>query len=533
MINETDPKQLPLPGFESPFERQLDMTNRWVQLSQIIPWTALCDCYDETLTTGHGRPAKPARLMIAAVIIKHKLCLSDEETVAQLQENPYLQYFAGFTSFTTEAPFVPSLFVTVRRRMGETLFEGFHQAIIDATESCSSDTVPSPILDDSAVETGAIEVNEADFTATESEAETNGQSAEMTHQGKLIVDATVAEQAIRYPTDLSLLNEAREFSEKVIDELHAQSPIPAGPKPRIYRQQARSRYLAIVKQKRPGRKLLRKGIKQQLQYLRRNLKVIEAQLGSWPEGSPLPLPNWLLHRYWVIQHLYTQQQQMYRDNVRRCDHRIVSISQPHVRPIVRGKQHKSTEFGAKLSASLTANGIAYVDRIHWEARPESHDLKAQVAQYHKRYGVYPEVVIADPLYGSRENRAMLKQLGIRYAGKPLGRPKKTTEANAAEQKAAKEQRRQDYLQRIPIEGKFGQGKNGYGLNYIRARSRQTSEAWIRSIFLVMNLLILARIFLCPIKWVSQGTITAVLSLWYLEVRKLVLQRGAFFHSPVI
>jgi transposase, IS5 family len=59
---------------------------------------------------------------------------------------------------------------------------------------------------------------------------------------------------------------------------------------------------------------------------------------------------------------------------------------------------------------------------------------------------------------------MLKRLGIRYAGKPLGRPKNRTETNAAEQKAAKQQRRKDYLQRIPIEGKFGQAKNGYGLN---------------------------------------------------------------------
>ena len=88
----------------------------------------------------------------------------------------------------------------------------------------------------------------------------------------------------------------------------------------------------------------------------------------------------------------------------------------------------------------------------------------------------------------------LKGHGIRFAGKPLGCPKKVTAANREELKRLKAQRREDYLQRIPIEGKFGQGKNGYGLNYIRAKRADTSEAWINSIFLVMNLLILLRIF---------------------------------------
>ena len=99
---------------------------------------------------------------------------------------------------------------------------------------------------------------------------------------------------------------------------------------------------------------------------------------------------------------------------------------------------------------------------------------------------------------SVENRH--KGHGIRFAGKPLGRPKKVTEANQEELKQLKAQRREEYLQRIPIEGKFGQGKNGYRLNYIRAKRADTSYAWINSIFLVMNLLILLRIFfaLCKI-----------------------------------
>lgn len=153
------------------------------------------------------------------------------------------------------------------------------------------------------------------------------------------------------------------------------------------------------------------------------------------------------------------------------------------------------EFGAKISASLTGRGLAHVDKLHWNAQHEGHDLQGQVEAYKKRYGCYPEVVIADTVYGSRDNRSFLKQRNIRFAGKPLGRPPKITPENEDEVKRQKAQRQQEYRQRIPIEGKFGQGKYGYRLNNIRARRANTSIAWINSIFLVMNLLALVQVFI--------------------------------------
>jgi hypothetical protein len=165
-----------------------------------------------------------------------------------------------------------------------------------------------------------------------------------------------------------------------------------------------------------------------------------------------------------------------------------------VRPIVRGKLDKPVEFGAKLSVSLNGDGMACVDHLRWDAFHEGGDLKSQVEAYRTRHGHYPEVVLGDPVYGTQANRRYLKGHGIRFAGKPLGRPKQVTEANREELKRLKAQRREEYLQRIPIEGKFGQGKNGYRLNYIRAKRADTSYAWINSIFLVMNLAVLLRIF---------------------------------------
>jgi hypothetical protein len=385
-----------------------------------------------------------------------------------------------------QVPFVPSLFVEIRKRMGQEVFEVFHGAIVDAVERKRAKSKVSRSDDPD------------DKNPPASRTEKPAVEKKPTHQGKLILDATVAEQAIRYPTDLSLLNEAREFSEQIIDQLYAQSELTK--KPRTYRQQARKAYLSVVKQRRPGRKSLRRGIKRQLQYLRRNLGHIETLLVDWPQGTRLPLPNWLLRRYWVIPYLYAQQWEMYCNKSRRCDDRIVSISQPYVRPIVRGKVNKSVEFGSKLSVSLTDAGLARVDHLRWNAFHEGHDLPSQVEAYRERCGYYPESVLGDPIYGTRDNRRHLKQLGIHFAGKPLGRPRQVTEANRDELKRLKAQRREVYLQRIPIEGKFGQGKNGYRLNYIRAKRADTSSAWINSIFLVMNLIILLKVF-C-VRWLK-------------------------------
>ncbi len=273
--------------------------------------------------------------------------------------------------------------------MGQSVFDGFQGAIIDAVESAKPK--PKAKMTSGDKDDGGPPSASSGGTADE-QAE-----REEAHQGKLILDATVTPQAIHYPTDLSLLNEAREFSEQIIDSLY---PKPTRTKkPRTYREKARKDYLAIAKQERPSAKVRRRGIKQQLQYLRRNLGHVERLMAYWPEGTPIPLPRWLMYRYWVIQHLYQQQWEMNRTKTRRCDDRIVSISQPYVRPIVRGKLDKPVEFGAKLSVSLNAEGIACVDHLRWDAFHEGHDLASQVETYRARHGHYPEVVLGDPLYG--------------------------------------------------------------------------------------------------------------------------------------
>ena len=216
----------------------------------------LAEFYYQGLSSQMGRPAKDARMVIGAVIIKHKLCLSDIETVQQIQENPYMQYFAGLAGYQMEAPFASSLFVEIRKRMGQSVFDGFHRVVVEAHGIEKAKQNPEPENPEELQAKQEEEPEDCSSMASE-----NGEVIQQevpTHQGKLILDATVVEQAVRYPTDLSLLNEAREFSEQIIDILytHATGLVK---KPRTYREKARQAFLAIVKQRRPGGKKLRRG----------------------------------------------------------------------------------------------------------------------------------------------------------------------------------------------------------------------------------------------------------------------------------
>jgi hypothetical protein len=116
--------------------------------------------------------------------------------------------------------------------------------------------------------------------------------------------------------------------------------------------------------------------------------------------------------------------------------------------MMRGKLGKPVEFGAKLSVSLSGEGLAHTDHLRWDAFHEGLDLVTRVEAYLAYHGHYPERVLADPIYGTRTNRDCLKQRAIRFAGKPLGWPKRETDANRGQLKHDKEQRRQGYLQPI-------------------------------------------------------------------------------------
>ena len=111
----------------------------------------------------------------------------------------------------------------------------------------------------------------------------------------------------------------------------------------------------------------------------------------------MKLPSWLEQRLSVIPLVYAQQKQMLETNTHACPNRIVSLAQPHVRPIQRGKRPNPTEFGQKLHLSRV-DGYTYLEQTSWSNYNEGCDLKATVEDYRRKFGFYPEAVLADKIY---------------------------------------------------------------------------------------------------------------------------------------
>lgn len=453
--------QLSFVDFYLPFGGSLDGNNRWVRLATLIPWSEFEQEYAEQFaSSGQGAPAIRFRTALGAVLIKEKLRITDEETVQQIRENPYLQYFIGLQGFRRESPFEASMMVHFRCRISAGMLSRINERI-----------------------------HEQQMRKSQGPKERQGGKEEdppIPHRGKLLVDATCTPADIRYPTDIGILNEGREKTESMIDRLHEKFK-GVQKKVRSYRRVARKEYLRVVKARKPSRKLIRRGIGKQLRYLRRNLKHIKelAQKAGLSE-----LPRRMYRELLVISEVYRQQEQLYRQKHPHLSGRIVSISQPHVRPIVRGKAGRPTEFGAKISVSVV-DGFTFVDRMSWDPYNEAGDLIGQIERYSRRFGYYPESVHADKIYRNRRNLEFCKSHGIRLSGPRLGRPTQEIALRKAQQQLS----RQDELDRIPVEGKFGNGKRRYGLDRVMAKLPVTSFSTIAAIVLVMNLEKVARDFL--------------------------------------
>ena len=445
-------KQMEFENFNLPFGGKLNSNNRWVKLARMIPWDEIEEVYTSRLAdTGMGAPAKSARIALGALIIKEHYCKSDEETVLEIQENPYLQYFLGYPEYSDEKPFDPSMFTHCRVRFG---LKGTQKVNYIIGGRIKKDMKQPP----------------------QSKEEKDDDDEPPKNSGKLILDATCAPADITFPTDLKLLNEARVKSESIIDDLH--TPLKGHEKkPRTWRKNARRDFLRAAKAKRLSHKKRRKAIRKQLGYLGRNLRSIEDL------SQKIPLVCLTRQQYktlLVIHEVYRQQKLMFDNHLRRIDNRIVSIHQPHVRPIKRGKAGRDTEFGAKISVSL-ADGVTFVDHLGWDNFNEGGDLIAQTEAYRQRFGHWPESIHADKIYRSRDNLKFCKEKGIRLSGPRLGRPPKESLENRMIA-------REDERDRVSIEGKFGQGKRRFNLGRIMSKGPDTSACSIVMSFLVMNLM---------------------------------------------
>ena len=459
MVRYESTKQLTIEEFKTPFYRKLSKENRWVKLSEVVPWDRFAEIYMEVMDKRMGRPGVSPRTILGALIIKHIKKLDDRGVIEEIQENPYMQYFVGLKEFTTEPVFDPSLFVEIRKRIGKEAFDQMNEMMIKS-----------------------VTEKKGKASGKKKDKEEND-GADPTNKGKLQIDATVADQYIKFPTDTNLMNEGRKKLEKIIDDLYEKKG-KEGSKPRTYRRKLDQAFLSYSKKRNKSTSSVRKMKRKLLESLARDLRHIDKMLDEFDkQDASFPLNKKELKYLWVIRLLYEQQLEMYAKRTHSIEDRIVNIHQPYVRPIVRGKEKSKTEFGAKLEVSLD-NGFVRLDKLGWDAYNEGNLLISQVESYRALHGHYPELVQADKIFANRENRRWLKERGIRITAAPLGRPPKQEKLTYYQ----KRKRKKESAERNAIEGKFGQAKNGYELNRIRAKLQNTSESWISAILFVINLL---------------------------------------------
>lgn len=444
MYKKNRNKQFSLSDFYQPMGLKLSPENKWIKKAELIPWDKIEDKYAALFESTTGTVAKPLRMALGSLMIQKEFGFSDRILLEQIQENPYFQYFIGLPGFQLEVPFVPSLLVEFRKRLTEDIMIDINEMILKGDD----DDQPTPGGGQSNTENGKPEENE----------------------GTLILDATCAPQNIEFPQDINLLNETREKLEGIIDAVCFRENID---KPRTYRKNARRDYLRLARSKKRTTQRIRKAIRQQLQYIRRDRGYVRQFEG---QGC---LTEKEIKLLMVLYKVYEQQKFMYDNNIHTIENRIVSISQPYIRPIVRGKSNAPVEFGAKLDLSIVG-GFGRIEKISFEAYNESEVLADVIERYKERTGHYPERVLADKIYRNRSNLSYCKERGIKLSGPALGRPRKDAIID-------KKAEYRDNTDRVEVERAFSLAKGSYGLGLIRTKLEETTRGSIVLSILVMNI----------------------------------------------
>lgn len=478
MYKCTDNAQSNFLDFNQPIGLHMNPENRWVKMADAIPWEIFEKKYSRLFKGKNGRVAKPLRLALGSLIIQTKYQYSDRELVEQLTENPYYQYFIGLPGYQEDAPIDASTLVLFRKRLkmdvimeaNEYMLEAFKEK--DASDKKDDDHTDPP-------SGGGYDEQKAKPEQKEPE-----------NKGTLMLDATCAPSNIRYPQDFSLLNEAREKLETIIIRFCKTYGFS---RPRMYRKQARKNYLALAKAKKRSTKKIRATIRKQLAYIKRDIKYLENYMedGYAPTSKEISL-------LMTIYKLYEQQQYMYQNKVHSVENRIVSIAQPWLRPIVRGKTKAPVEFGAKFDLSVDDDGLGRIEKISYDAYNESTVLVEAAERFRERTGHYPERLLADQIYRTRDNRNFCKTHGIRLSGPKLGRP------SLAKQSAKeKKQEYQDNADRIEVERSFSVSKRCYGMDLIRTKLYNTTLTSIALSVFVTNLFKIQSQILFVLLWLKQ------------------------------
>ena len=457
----------------------------WVVLGDTLPWAELEKVYNSKLhNKDKGAGNKPARMIIVAMIIKHKMNLSDEETIRIIQENPYMQYMCGLSELTDQPIFDPSLFVTVRKRITD---EEINEMTVRLLEEQRRRKAEAELHKDKSDDGNAGAKNDNGATKDESKkdiveddpfAKEFKDSKGRIHKGVLKMDATCANAEVRYPVDVDIIHDGCKVVDRYIHSIC--KALKIRDQHTSYKDSRRA-YLVLVKMKKKGGELVRRTKSYMLSCLNKELKQI-VELFVNHTGCKALLTNYEQHTLNATFDMYAQQQEMLANGTHTCANRIVSIFQPHIRPIVRGKAKAKVEFGAKIGVSIY-KGYSFVDHHSWDAYNESSDLELHTRLFEQRFGCLPATILADKIYMNKANRDFLKANEIKTYSKPLGRPPKEPRPPEYYDNMAKA-----IGDRNEVECSFGTGKRIYRADNIRAKLPNTAECWTGMCYFVKNVM---------------------------------------------
>ncbi len=408
------------------------------KLHQSIPFKELAANIASPASVQSGRGRKPFLKVeggIALMVLKHYLGLSDELLIDRLNTDWSMQYFCGIQLGTRKIK-DKNLVSWWRSYLGRDLDIGQLQSVL-----------------------------------------ANHWKPHMQQTHVTMMDATVYESWVRYPTDIKLiwesivkLHQLLEQKRKKLNLRRSRSNYP----------KHKAEYLSYQKSRKKSRRKDKRLRRRLLKYMFRLRECLQA-LAEKHQFSYSRKERKLLN---TLQTVYEQQHELLYGNRDKVIGRIVSVNKPYLRPIVRGKEIKPVEFGAKVH-KLQVDGISFIEYISYDAFNEGTRLKQSIAFHQKHFGKLSQLG-ADGIYATNENRRYCTKMKIATSFTAKGK-----EGKLAEQKQAIRSIL-SVVRATVLEGSFGNEKNHYLLNKVKAKTQPTEIAWIFFGMLTANASIISK-----------------------------------------
>lgn len=399
------------------------------QIYQVIPWEALTAPFKSGIPKSKfGRkPMFSIEGGLGLMFLKHYLNLSDEKLIKRINTDWQLQYFCGVKIPITHP--IRDKDIVGRWRK----YFGMHMNMDELQDILTEAWKPY-----------------------------------LKHQHVLMDDATCYESYIKYPTDVKLLFDCTEYLFTTLQTICSTLGIVCPRTKYKYQKRKQTNYSKL---KRKPKKRTNKRLRELLYWNDRGLTLLQEVLNQHPrlhDDQLLCMP--IYDKIKLIKVIYGQQLQKFISGDPKIKNRIVSFFKPYLRPIVRGKENKRVEFGAKVHMSQV-DGINFIEHLSFDAFHEGVRMGKSIFKHRRRFGKCSQYG-ADQLYASNKNRKYTSRRGIATCFKRKGRASKDEEQKRIMRKELGRARA------TILEGSFGNEKNHYGLRKIKARSKETETAWI-------------------------------------------------------